>query len=201
MDMMTRRRAMMAGIALPEWDYEWDYTDGLPENNDWVKATSGSGASSLQSSYVRMQTAGASSYITYRNPETFNMSRGVLEAVMAITLPSGATGYSRLCLGNGTKGIHILVHAPTKTIKLYDNGTIAQSTTIKSNIVSNTFYTIRLVLDGGYGDVFIDDEKVASHVDIKTILYSSNTSVWHQASITVNTYTRLKSIKMKIGRL
>ena len=45
--LMQRRRAMIAQSDVDSWDYEWNYTDGLLENNGWTHTISGTATSSM----------------------------------------------------------------------------------------------------------------------------------------------------------
>lgn len=202
MDGVMRRREMVLPSApLPEWDYEWDYTQGLPDANGWTKVVSGTATATLQSNGVKLANASVSSYITYRNPSEFNLAKGVIEATFIFNRGAAAyQGYARLCFGNGVDGTQISINATDLSVRLYDDANPRYGTLL-TTLVNNTEHTFKLVLDNGIGSVYMDGVLLASNIASSTMYYSANTSFWHQASQNANkSYSVWKSVKLKLGR-
>jgi hypothetical protein len=105
-DFFLRRGAMMAGIALPEWDYGWKTADGVyPSEDGWTKTVSGTGKES-KGTYYQMSASKNNDYIQYTWPDTY--TKGAIQISFRL-----ATGYGsclRLYLSNGTSAIGVRVN-------------------------------------------------------------------------------------------
>lgn len=195
-----RRREMIptSGGSGETWDYEWDYTNGISMTNDvWTLASSGSGNCELKQNGQLLASA-VNGYRNVRNAN-FNIPIGVMEVVFYTTgIYAGAgNANTRICLGNGTKGIQI--STSTGSFHLYDNNSPGNGTSLGVSVVANQLYTVRLTLNGNLGKVEIDGVTVADSVNINNILYSSNTAIWSQNADWWSTY--VQSVKLKINRI
>lgn len=103
----------------------------------------------------------------------------------------------RLCLSNGTNGIQIC--APSGTIRLMDKSTPAEGTSLGVNLSQGQIYTITLSLQNNVGSVSLDGELLQSGIDVSTILYSGNTSIWSQNAD--GNYIYIQSVKLKLNRI
>lgn len=191
----------MAGIEVPpvpEWDYEWDYSMGLLSSNGWTKYVSGSATETLVSNGVQLKSPN-SGYVTLRNPDRFNLSKGVIECVLRCN--NFNTSYNvqnfRVCFSNGTNGIQ--VYAPKRVLRIMDAAAVASGTSLGVNLSTNTDYTIKIVLDNGYGQVWLNGSMLRDNIDASTMYYAGNTSIWSQNQR--NNYTIVKSVKLKLGRV
>jgi len=207
MSLMRRRGLLTVGSDI-DWDLEWDYTMGLLENNGWTKESSGTAPSSMVTEGQRIQSA-MNSWIRLNPPSAYTaITSGIMEVVASCTYMTGIPGSQpvatsqnlRLCLSNGANGIHTLVNggdggASTGIgLKIMDNGTPYLCTLI-SPWVSGAEHTVRLILNNGIGEVWVDGVKVVGSVDASSILYASATRIWSQNSN--NQPTILKSVKLK----
>ena len=202
MDMMTRRRAMMGAAAgeLPEWDFVWEYTDGLPEDNGFIVTKTGTSTVTLESGSVRLTAKGGTdSHVTIDYPHDF--PKGVLEA--DITTGNTTNWYSYFSLSNGVSNIAVRPQYTSSYKKIYLPNADARADMLElMGCNSGTSYKIRVVLNGGYGDVYINDVLRASSVDISTIKKQNTlTGLVFYAGSTGTYYMYLRSIKMKFNRI
>lgn len=208
MGLIRRRGLLTLGESDIDWDLEWDYTMGLLENNGWTKETSGTASSAMQTGGQRIQSA-MNSWIRLNPPSAYTaITSGVMEIVASCAYTTGYPGSQpvaasqnlRICLSNGTNGIQTLVNggnggASTGVgLKIMDNGTPYLCTLI-SPWVSGAEHTVRLILNNGIGEVWVDGTKVVGSVNASSILYATATRIWSQNSN--NQPTILKSVKLK----
>lgn len=197
MDMMTRRRTMMG--PLPEWDFEWDYTKGLPENNGMTHTTSGTASSSMQSTYLKVTTGTSSSGNYYYPPS--NNSQNTIEFKCAVTYGSSPNGYVRVQVTDGAHGIQVIMRPSSKTIFVRDTSDFSTCTVIGS-LASSTYYTIKMVLDGTKGYVYLDGTLVYTALDITSFTINGTSTVWSwYGSSSTARYARLVNFKQKVGRI
>lgn len=183
------------GGTTESWDYEWDYSQGLLSANGWSIGTSGTASESLIDSGVKLQSA-SSEYVYARNQAEFNNAVGVMEVVLSANdFRSGNYVNLRVCLSNGTNGVQIAYN--NGYFMAYDNSTFSSCTKL---IVakSKTDYTIRIELNNGSGNIYINGTPVAENVSASSFPYSGNTSIWSQNQ---NNYITVKSVKIKKNRL
>ena len=193
---MILRRRMMGGET---WDYEWDYTKGLLSNNGWSKATSGTASEYMTSNSCALKSPN-SGYIRINNPSSFNKTSGVLEVVFSCSgfAPTGGKQNFRFCFSNGTNGIQVCAWN-NKGLCLMDADSEASITALTSPLSANTDYLLRLILRENVGEVWLDGVCLTNNVNISTILYATNTSLWSQNAN--NNITHIKSVKLKLGRV
>ena len=87
---------------------------------------------------------------------------------------------------------------PEENIALYDDAPANGNYTVIGEH-GNTEHTIRLVLNGNIGAVYIDGNLAIDNVSISRILYATYTAVWSQGQN--NRDTIIKSVKVKLGRI
>ena len=178
-----------------EWDYVWDYLNGISMTADgWTLASNGGGACDLRATGQLLASQLGNSYRSLRRPDLFNVPKGVMEVKFYITgvAPGDSNQNTRICLSNGTKGIQICT--TNSEFCLMESPLV----TLGASIVANQIYTLRLTLDGSYGAVAVDGVTLASMVDINSILYAANTSIWSQNADWWSTY--VQSVKLKLNR-
>lgn len=194
---------MLAGSSLPEWDYEWDYTKGLPGNNGWTKSTSGTVTEELRDTDVRIGVAKSSSYFRYI--WSTGNSKAVFEAAFTMT---SNNNYNFMSVGNGIDErmrVRIQYSANYKGIYIANADAIGGMTKL-ATLALNTEYVFRLVLDSGYGSVYLNGNTLVENHDISDI-YNADGSIFYpyiqfgSASTSSTKYYRnLHSMKLKIGR-
>ena len=202
-DILTRRRELiLASGSQPEWDIDWDYTMGLPTANGWTRTdSSGSNASqTLRDNDVRIYVKNSSYNLIYSAGT--NNSVGAIEVDFAHT---NNYGVLLLFFGDGESsalGIRAQYNANYKGIYLFDSSGVATMTKIQS-ISQNTYYKVRLVTDGTYGYVYVNDSLKANQVDLSTIStsnYQTRCTITSTGSSNAN-YTTIKSLRAKFGRI
>lgn len=195
-DLLRRRMMILPGDGLPEWDYEWDYTMGLLSNNGWEKKVSGTASETLTSTGDSLKSSG-NGYV-YVHKEDFDVPIGVIEVTFYVTGFAGlAPTNTRICFSNGAKGIQIC--SPGGQLRLFDSNIPNKGTILGAKLAGNIDYTLRLVLNGQVGEVWLDGVRLISDVDISTIYYSAKTAIWSQEQ---NNYeTVVKSVKLRKNRI
>lgn len=176
MDMMTRRRAMAAGIALPEWDYEWKTADGVyPSEDGWTKTVSGTGKEQ-KGTYYQMVASQNNDYIQYTWPDTY--TKGAIQ--ISFRSAAGYASALRLYLSNGTSAIGVRVNftstGSNQRFYLMDGTGYSDMTPLATFKRANT-YNLELRLDNGFGDVLLRDysgggdfQTIASGIDCSEIV-------------------------------
>ena len=161
-NLLTRRRELiLASGGSSEWDYEWDYTMGLPTSYGWTRTGSALGDKtkySLEDEYVKLYVL-SNAYNIHLVAPGSNNSVGVLEAVYAT---SSLSNYqlSYLTFSDGeTFGITLRTQYSTnyKGIYLVDGTGMSTNTKLVS-LTRNHYYKMRIESDGTNGKVWIDDE-------------------------------------------
>ena len=197
MDGIIRRRGMVEGEPIPEWDYEWDYTKGLPQNNGWNVSTSGSTSETLAS--TRLETGAANSAYRYYSPSGASVSKGVMEVVFNTAQPFNGN-YQQMCqfrIGNSTYCLFMVVTG-NKCLRFWNNSSVANATPVYTALQDRTYYKVRIVLNESVGEIYVNDTKVAT-VDTTTTTYKGGTR-WGVQS-TGNAKAYWQSVKVKLGRL
>lgn len=200
--LLSRRREMMkqAGGPLPEWDVVWEYTDGLPGDNGWTKTTAGTIYETIQDNGLEVSSKGSNNNVTYEYPAS--MSRGVFE----VKFHTNSSSQFHFVVGikaSETSGVGIRAQYSTnnKGIYLPDGSTLAESTKL-ANFALNTDYTVRFELDNGYADIYVNNDLVASAVDISTVLlWNDKTSFRFYSTSSSRITGNFIYAKLKIGRL
>lgn len=200
-NLLTRRRELiLASGGSSEWDVEWDYTMGLPENNGWTKDATGTSSATLTDSCVQIRAQNSNQHLDYSWSN--QNSIGVFEAEYSFT---NAYGNSTMFIGNGVdtvNGTRNQYSANYKGIYLYTATTIANMRKLQS-AASNTYYKITIVLNGANSQVLVNDVIKADNIDLSTITMSSYPTRLRFSSshsTTAATYN-LKSMRLKLGRI
>ena len=178
--------------VVPDWDYEWDYTKGLLDanGNGFEKLTSG-GSVSITGTYLQF-AGSSSSYTSYAMPTGY--TTGVMEAELYTT----SNAQMRLYFGNGEYGIGIRLQTSSNYKGIYLGNTL---TTKLVTAAASTKYTIRIVLKGTTGDVYVNGNLVSEDTDVTSLTACSKISVFGLGTGSASQKSRLYSIKMKFGRI
>lgn len=200
MDGFLRRRTMMSPPASSPgdtWDFEWDYTMGLPENNGMTKTTSGTPlVYSLTEDGLKISTRN-NSYVALALP-TATMVTGVAECTF---IPHNNTSNGsqnlRLNASNGTNGGATLMSA--NYFRRMDNSSVPGSSTPILQFVNDTEYTERIVLKGTTFDVYINGELALQDSPCSSILFCTVNRVMIQNTLG-GYYTTIKNIRYKFNR-
>ena len=200
-DLLTRRRELiLASGGSSEWDVEWDYTMGLPEDSGWTKDATGTSIATLTDSCVQIRAQNSNQHLGYSWPN--QNSIGVFEAEYSFT---NAYCNSTLFIGNDidvVNGIRGQYSANYKGIYLYTATAIASMRKLQS-ASQNTYYKITVVLNGANSKVLVDDVLKADNIDLSTIamtVYPTRLRFSSSHSTTAATYN-LKAMRLKLGRI
>jgi hypothetical protein len=183
-----------------KWDYEWNYANGIPMTEaGWELFASGSGECSFTNSGQALKSATNNSYRCLRNPDRFNVPSGVMEVTFyaAGFSPPASAQNMRLCLANGANGIQI--NTSGGVIRLMNNATPGNCTSLGATLNPGQIYTITLTLQNNMGSVTLDGELLISGVDTRSIVYSTNTSIWSQNSN--GNFIYIQRVKLKLNRI
>ena len=201
--LMQRRREMMqttGASPLPEWDYEWDWSDGIMSNNGWTKTYNGTVYEEVQTSDQRVRTGARRTDNWIKLTRTsLNTSTGVLQVHHVIT--GSNNWFVELTLGNGTGGIRVRFQFTSsyQGIYLVDSSNIANMTKLTS-LAGGTEHTTKLLLNGSYADVYDNNVMLVSNVSISSIVGATDTEYYFEDRSTSTRYHYLHDIKMKLGR-
>lgn len=185
---------VQAASAPSEWDYEWDYTKGLLNQNgngfNYVTVGASGYACVIVDDYLQFRGS-SSNYKRYDYGSVYNT--GVMEAEIYVN----TNGVMLLAFSDGEHIIGVGLRASSSYKGIY----LGTGTTTK--LISATAerkYKVRLVLKPGLlGDVYVGDNLVAEDVDASTYT-GDKISVTGRGSGTGNAYSRLYSLKMKFNR-
>ena len=142
------------------WDLEWDYTNGLPDNNGFTVAVSGTNDGTITDDgfEVSAENGGYRLYKVSDNPTV--VSSGLVEAIVnfsAFSPNSTALGF-RLLLSDGTNGCQIYVN--NNGALLYNEGTTQKQLT---TVETGKDYTIKIEYNKISGNkVYLDDALLLS---------------------------------------
>ena len=196
-NLMQRR----TGMIPPEWDIDWDYTQGLPTNNGWERIdTSSSNASqTLRETDVRIYVKSQSYNFTYSNPIRVDPV-GVFEVDFMFT--DNSNGIIYLANGVGPSfGVRPQYSANYKGIYLVNASGIASMTKVQS-LSLNTRYKIRLESDGTYGYLYVNGVLKKSNIDLSTMYTTVNTNRFRISSASTSAgHTNVYSMRLRIGRI
>lgn len=205
---LMRRRGLLKESSDIDWDLEWDYTMGLLENNGWTKDVSGTASTSMQEQGEQL-LSNYSAYVRLNPPSAYaTMTSGVMEVEASCTYSTGGgTNPSsaqnlRLALSNGTNGNAICVNGSTAA------GSTGQGLKLQTNSnprlceylsawVSGSTHTVRLVLNNGSGEVWLDGVLIKSNIASSTIVNTVATRIWCQNAGGGSYPTYIKSVKLK----
>lgn len=149
---------------------------------------------------TRLETSAASgAHRLYYPPNGGGTSKGVMEVVFNTLQPFGGN-YQQMCqfrIGNGTYCLFMAVTGD-RSLKFWNTSSIANATKVYSSLQDRTYYTVRLVLDGSVGEVYLNGTKIAT-VDTTTSVYKGSTRFGVQNA--ANTKAYWQSVKVRFGRL
>ncbi len=189
--------SLIAGYGGNEWDYEWNYTDGLPENNGMTKTINGSPTIQMDEDGLYVRSAGTS-YVRYDfATPTMTNGMGVVEVVAVIACEEGLNGYNlRLMASNGVDGGSIL----TPNLKIcHMTGTSPSGATQIGTYTKNLETTFTVIMNGSTFDVYANGALVASGLNCSASKYCTNNRVFVQQ--TGVGYVKLKAIRAKYNRI
>lgn len=218
--LMQRRRALMqSGSSLPAWDAEWSFEDGYPDDTGygWVQHLKSTptytSTATLTTNglklWCRRQTNQSVPYIYYDNTQDYNNAIGVMETKMRVKRrASNANGYAEVCFGNGTNGIKLLFMCKSNNkgkLVLPDDADAYSGTagTVLASFSSDTFYTIKLVLNNGIGEIYRNGTLLIDNVDVSTLYSSADTrfGVNGFSDSASYHYGEWAYVKLKLGRI
>lgn len=182
-------------VQTEEYDLEWDYTMGLPEDNGFERYSDGTNYSYEMTNNGLMVTPSTQNYVRL-NPLESSLqfcNEGILEIKLNIvSMLAGSNNGFRMILSDGEGGCHIQIRSWQGNTMFYNttqNNFLAITT---KQLQTNTDYTIRIERKQGMSHVYVDNEKVYS-TDIKSIGYAQYNRIFFQSG---GEYI-LKSIKFK----
>ena len=173
----------------------WNYTDGLPSNNGFTKTTSGTATETIETNDLRLDVSGGNgSEIRYAYDYT--PTSAVLEARFK---PTGNNFFYILTLKDAF-AIRCQYSNNYKGFYLCDSTAGIASTTKIADMTADTEYTVRIVLDSGYADVYINGSIAASHIDISTcVIYKTFTGIRLVSAGSSPIVSYLYSINMELS--
>lgn len=180
---------MMQQQEKSEWDIEWDYTMGMPENNGFEKTIIPDSNSKMLDDGVLL--VGKGGYVRY-NPLIATCKSGTVEAVVVFKqIHQGATGF-RLLLSDGTSGIQIYVNRNYIFYAVKRNSDAANELLPVSIVETNVEYTLRLEFDNYEIRIFLNGELALQKPRCEILWCVANRIFQQDGGETI-----LKSIKYK----
>lgn len=178
-----------------QWDYAWNYTDGMPEDNGFVKTITGDSNSTMTEDGVSLtaQDSYTGRSVQYAFPIVQTPS-GIVEVEARFDLFSSYTNQPnfRLCLSNGSSGGQIM--CPPRGICLMTNQSAGSAEKI-ADISTGVWYVIRIVLKGSVFDVYLNESKIVSDRNNLTT-YANQTRIMQQGG----GQTTIRSIKYRFNQ-
>lgn len=151
-----------------QWDYVWNYTDGMPEDNGATKVVSGSPTINMTPEGLEISTT-SNHYVAYRYPD-YQSNSGVIEVVFTASENLGTGNNLRAGYSDGEKGMQICT--PSGIVAPYGRSTPS------AELATNQINTIRVSLRS---NKFWLNGEVVGEVNYYTD-YSTNTQVMIQQS-------------------
>lgn len=181
-ELMRRRRALLAQKPSSEqWDYVWNYTDGMPEDNGATLATSGTQSAVMKSDGLEISTR--TGYRAYRFP-SLQTNSGVIEVDFIPPQNLGTEQNIRVGYSNGSSGF--------QTSAAMGVITPMQHTTPSANLIADQVNTIRV--QKTVNAFWLNGNLVGEN--LADTSYSSNTQVMIQ-----NTWDKkIKLLAIRIRR-
>lgn len=190
----------------PEWDVEWDYTQGLPSENGWTKSVTGTASETLNDDSVSLYANKSSASISLSKSSN---AIGVFEVKFKLTQNNCNFQMTLATDTNTNTWLRIRAQYSSNYKGIYlangSDGSIGNMTKLL-NLTStnyNKWHTVRLVLNGSTGDVYIDDNKVTNGVTTAEQGWAmSGVFVWaSSAGSSSGATTKIESMKLKLGRI
>ncbi len=185
--------------SLPEWDYEWDYTMGLPSDNGWELLTSGTGSIVMIEDGLQMEasTSARRSYTKY----DYAASTGVMECTFYIPTPTDSSlPLAIIRTGNADVSEGVVFYytsGKATSVRRWNASSFGNGTAIRNSFEFNTIYTVRIALKDGQSTITLNDE----------LLFNGNANAYYKNGplFQVQNSRRQKvvyqSVKLKIGRV
>lgn len=199
---LIRRRGLIlpSGGTPSEWDYEWDYTQGLP-SSPWVSSSSGTYSTpTLETNGVRIQTGSGGSF-NYTLPAS-TTQLGVVEAEVWIPSQSkGTKNRAQVRFGDATYCAYIVFFKsgkPSNAIKPWNVSSVGNATTM-AYYTDDTPQTLRIELNGSTANIYLDGSLIKQNLSTSTMQNKGGLLVGQYNGENIPFY--LRSIKVKFGRL
>ena len=174
----------------------WSYTDGLPGDNGFTKEETATVTETLQASDLRLTvTGGNGKYVRY------SYDYAPTKAVYEVRIKTGnVQNFFYVFALKDIFSIRAQVSGNYKGFYLCDDASSISNMTKIADMALGTAYTVRIVLDSGYADVYINGTLISSQVDTSTILsYNTFTGVQFTQASSSGSYTGyLYSINMEL---
>lgn len=184
---MNRRRMIISYIKDKEnWDLQWDYTMGLPENNGFDKVTSGNITTEIDASGLNINVPTQNDYVRYTPTNFKTCNEGICEIVVNYLTSNDANG-NRLILSNPIKGCQIYVK---NGYIQYNEGTMLKI--IFNSVSFNVDHTIRIEMINGLNKIYFDGTMIYQSTEA-SLSYMGENRIFFQSTINAI----LKSIKFK----
>ena len=192
---LLRRRMMMDTKPAQDWDIVWDYTMGLPENNEFDIFTDSVVSIEETENGIKIIPS-ATGYVRYipKNYELCN--EGIFEVALNIRNLPHSNGF-RMILSNGVadsagvniEALQIYVNSLSRNSAKYQK---PDGSNIISDITLNTEYIFRIERRDGVNYVYLNGEKIKESTDSAS-QYATGNRIFFQSG---GEYL-LKSIKFK----
>ena len=189
LSLLQRRRQMMLQRAAGPTPVVWSYSDGLPGDNGFVLSTNGTRSETLKSTCVELTASGSSSHTTYELSGNYTQAEASFDAIannaqVLLVLYTGSRWFCvRFQYSNNYKGLYLV------------NASAIASMTKLATVALNTSYTIKLVISGATGSVYLNGSLLQSNIDLSTIVASGNTRARFGYSGSVATKIELYTMK------
>ena len=185
MTLMQRRRALMGQKTSGEqWDYVWNYTDGMPEDNGATKVNSGSFNTITMTESGLVITTTSNSYVAYRF-SGYQSNAGTIECEFIMSESPSSGQNIRVGYSNGTSGFQ--TQASSGVITPVNRSTPSAS----SNF--GAINTVKVRWENSKGSFWLNGTPVGEN--LSDTQFSSNTQVMIQN--TSNTPITIRSIRIR----
>lgn len=182
--LLRRREIMLKSAPIVEtWDYEWYYTDGLPDANGATKVAS-TGSATMTNDGLKLKAD--LGYIAYRFPQ-YQTQIGTIEVEFVPYFTSTTGPNLRLCYSNGTRGGQ--THSNPDGIRDFDDTSATYPITMGAACVERISIALSSWSCYVNGNTFLTGEPLSGS-------YANNTQVMFQNGGSDGTVL-LRSIKIR----
>lgn len=199
-ELLMRRREMVRGASPSITEIDWTYSMGSPQDYGITRTTSETvDAETIDSTGVKMSTRANGAWIQYTLPYTADT--GWVEYVFRT--PSANTWQFYLTFSNGANACNVYASqwGSGNYWSITDAESTADYTRISGyNVTVNTDFTVKIEMNNGLANVYINNSLALGNVDISTM---TNTAVRirFRSGSGNNRVAWLKSIKGRFGGL
>ena len=185
-----------SGAPLPEWDYEWDYTKGLLEDNGWnvAKVSTGNASYSISGTYLKV-SGNNSSYYNFSYPTQYD--KCVLEAEVYMEASQNVIRINAPGTAEHQLGVRLQYSSNYKGIYL---GTSTSGTKL-ATINYAQIYKVKLVINEGVGQAYLDDVLIGDNIDTTVDMSTQVGFFSGRGAGSTFRSNRLYSLKMKFNRI